>query len=247
MPTHETEAIVLKVFDHGESDKIITLYTEGYGKITAIAKGAKRSKRRFVNKLEPFSHLIITFATNKYSSMVRIDEAELLAPFPQLRSDYQRFSCASLICELVLNWLPDHDADHTLFTLLTWSMSQLGEQRPLTTLLFFHLHLLTLLGFHLHLENCQHCGGKEGPFLFHPETGGILCKGCQKTSGMAAGIPLSLGTLKILTRARDLPMTKWPRLSFSNQSIGEAKALFQAHTSYLLQRDIHSWKQINCR
>lgn len=241
----EDEAIVLKVFDHGESDKIITLYTASFGKITAIAKGAKRSKRRFVNKLEPFTHLIITFATNKYSSLVRIDEAVLLAPFAELRSDYQRFTCASLICELLLNWLPEHDSDPGIFPLLTKTMAQLGQQRPLTTLLFFHLHLLSLLGFHLHLTDCHGCGRQHGPFRFHPACGGILCPTCQQQGNGYDSTPLSMGTLKILCRARELPMAKWPRLTPSPQSIREAKTLFQVYTSYLLQRDIHSWKLLN--
>ena len=239
----ESEAIVLKVFDHGESDKIITLFTADYGKITAIAKGAKRSKRRFVNKLEPFTHLFINFATNKYSSLVRIDEAELLAPFASLRSDYQRFTCASLICELLLNWLPEHDSNQPLFPLLTQTLTQLGQQRPITTLLFFHLHLLTLLGFHLHLRDCQNCGNQQGPFYFQPASGGIWCQHCRqqnKSAPLASG--LSLGTIKILNRARELPMNKWPRLSLSPQSIKEAKSLFQGYTNYLLQRDINSWK-----
>lgn len=81
MASHESEAVVLKIFDHGESDKIITFFTSDFGKITAIAKGAKRSKKRFVAKLELFNHLQIYFADNKYSSLVRVDEAELLNPF----------------------------------------------------------------------------------------------------------------------------------------------------------------------
>ncbi len=85
-----TPAIVLKVMDFGESDKIVTFYTLGYGKLTGIAKGAKRSKKRFVNKLEYFTFLNITAVPGRRSSLSRIDQAELINPYPPLRENYQR-------------------------------------------------------------------------------------------------------------------------------------------------------------
>ena len=60
--THRTAAFVLRVLDYGESDRIVTFYTEDFGKLKGIAKGAKRSRRRFANALEPFSCLEILFS-----------------------------------------------------------------------------------------------------------------------------------------------------------------------------------------
>ena len=57
MNTHkqyQTEAIVLRLLDYGESDRIVTFCTNGYGKVRGIAKGARRSRKRFANALEPF-------------------------------------------------------------------------------------------------------------------------------------------------------------------------------------------------
>ncbi len=248
MASHETEAVVLKIFDHGESDKIITFFTSDFGKITAIAKGAKRSKKRFVAKLELFNHLQIFFADNKYSSLARVDEAELLNPFPALRSDYRRFVCSTLASELVLNWTADRDQDDNLFHLLIWTYSQLTKSDPLPTLLLFQLHLLTLLGFHLHLSSCSQCGTEVSTarnFSFFSPKNGVVCSTCtalQHTN--SANIPLSLGTIKLLEKARQLSADKWSRLHFSKQSLTETMALFQNHNAYLLQRDILSWKEL---
>lgn len=55
MPDFSTQAVVLRSVDYGDSDKIVTLFTSGYGKISAIAKGAKRSMKRFGGTLELFS------------------------------------------------------------------------------------------------------------------------------------------------------------------------------------------------
>ena len=52
--SHKTEAIVLRCLDYGESDRIVTFYTRDYGKLRGIAKGARRSRKRFANALELF-------------------------------------------------------------------------------------------------------------------------------------------------------------------------------------------------
>ena len=75
-----TEAIILKVIDHGESDKIVTFCSPLFGKQTCIAKYAKKSLKRFVNKLELFSYLELSFVPNK-SGLGWIDQADLISPF----------------------------------------------------------------------------------------------------------------------------------------------------------------------
>jgi DNA repair protein RecO (recombination protein O) len=60
--SHKTEAIVLRRFDYGESDWIVTFYTSDFGKIRGIAKGARRSQKRFANTLELFSCSHILFS-----------------------------------------------------------------------------------------------------------------------------------------------------------------------------------------
>lgn len=247
MAIHESEAIVLKIFDYGESDKIITFLTEDFGKITAIAKGAKRSKIRFVRKLELFTKLHIRFADNKHSDMVRIDEAELLAPFPTLSNDYERFLCANLVCELLINWATS-DKDRNLYNLAVWTLVNIAQHPPLSSLLLFQLHLLTILGFHLHLSSCTMCDTpmqQGGVFLFIAEKNGIVCRKCLDAQREKPHmIPLSIGSLKLLEKAREIDPDKWSRFHFSKQSLKEVTFLFKSHNHYLLQRDIISWRHL---
>lgn len=248
MAVHESEAIVLKVFDHGESDKIIVFLTAQFGKITAIAKGAKRSKIRFVGKLELFTRLNIRFADNKYSTMVRIDEAELLAPYPAIRKDYERFLCANLVSELLINWATTNDKDDNLYNLATWAITQIANDNPLSSLLLFQLHLLTILGFHLHLSSCTLCNKElqQGvDFSFVAENNGIACTSCLKGNLEENHIiALSMGSLKLLEKARQITIDKWPRFHFSKKSLKEVTMLFKYHNHYLLQRDVISWQHL---
>ncbi|MGW8193663.1 MAG: DNA repair protein RecO, partial [Desulforhopalus sp.] len=98
----ETEAIVLDCIDHGESDIIVTLFCLDGGRLSAIAKGAKKSKKRFVNKLEIFTFLHITYQRKSSTSLAFLAEAELHTGFVNIRSNLELYTIASIIREFLL-------------------------------------------------------------------------------------------------------------------------------------------------
>src|SRR3989304_581303 len=87
MPLYLTEAVVLSSMDFGESDKIVTFYTISFGKLKGIAKGAKRSKKRFGINLEPFSLVTLHFFEKKEDSLVRVSACDLINPFQAIRDE----------------------------------------------------------------------------------------------------------------------------------------------------------------
>ena len=100
MTLQSTCAIVLKVAEHGEADKLVTCYSRELGRITGLAKGAKRSARRFVNKLEEFSLLQLFYRPPRSpSGLTFIGEAELLRAHLSLRTVYPRYVVAAYLGE----------------------------------------------------------------------------------------------------------------------------------------------------
>ena len=248
MALKQTTGVVIKVIDHGESDKIVVLYGPQRGKLAGIAKGAKKSKKRFSNKLELFSRLDILFNERVRGSLVLISEAELLDSFINLRQDYDRYVGGALICELMNFWSKENDADENIYSLLIWALQELHRSDSCKTILiFFQVKLYTLLGYKLHLDSCILCGetGQPGvPYGFLPSRNGLICRGCRPAIDPKDMISLSLGTIKLLQSAQDLPLEKLNRLRFSNSSINEALVLFRAYGQYLLQREITAWNFI---
>src|SRR5260370_41782526 len=77
MPLEEsTPAIVLRARDYSESDRIVTLLTENFGKLAGIATGPKASRRRFERKLVPFSQVILYFRRRPHVQLISITRAE---------------------------------------------------------------------------------------------------------------------------------------------------------------------------
>ena len=245
MTSKKIKAVVLKVSDLGESDKIVTFYSREYGKVAGIAKGAKRSKKRFSNKLEIFSLLDILYAGRSQAGLFTIVEAELLHPFMSLRENYDRYVGAALACELIYYWSKDYDADNYIFDLLVWALQNIDRgQSSRVILIFFQIKLYTLLGYKLDLSGCIKCGiaGPSGrPYVFHSGRHGLVCRNCGPSAGSRETVSLSMNTVKLLEHAQGAAMEKLERLRFSDASIREAQLLFRMYGQYLLQREIKAF------
>lgn len=244
----QSRAIVLKVTDYGESDKIVTFYTQQFGKLKGIAKGAKRSKKRFVNKLEFFSLLDITVVPGRLSTLGRIDNASLVNSFPSLRENYHRYTAAMLVCELMDLWTRENDSDDPLFQLLCWCLHEIsGSSNISETVIFFQIKMLDILGMGLVLERCLVCGTMDQtalPYYFSPAQSGIVCSRCCRKNDVGL-ISLSMPAIKSLQMARSLPLTRLHCLKISKKSLAEAATVLKLYCNFQLQREIHSWQQFD--
>lgn len=244
----QTKAVVLKVMDYGESDKIVTFFTQDHGKLKGIAKGAKRSKKRFVNKLEFFTLLEITAVPGRRSNLYLIDQANLINPFPSLHESYQRYTGAMLVCELMDKWTRENDSDHELFGLLIWALDALCSSHQLIDILiFFHIKMLAVLGLGLQLDHCLACqedGLKDVSYWFSPALNGIVCNKCRQQKDLGQ-ITLSTTAIKTLQMALSLPLEKLTRLKISKTAQKETAKVLQLYCQFQLQRDINSWKHFD--
>ncbi len=243
-PELESDALILHCRDHGESDKIITLLTKNSGKFDGIAKGANRSKKRFVNKLELFSFLHITYQDSRTGGLSFIKEADLHTSFLRLRNDYNRYATASIIQEILLYGIGEKEPDHQVFNLTLWAFHQLDQNKQQANILYLYLiRLFDLLGYRPDLSACLGCGNSEisRGFSFNHATGGLLCNHCQM-AGAASLTPLSAGTINILKKAMHLPLEQLSRLQLSQSALAEAGKLLHRYARTLFQRELHAWK-----
>ncbi len=248
-PSHnESPALILDCFDHGESDMIVTFFSKDKGRLTGIAKGAKRSKKRFVNKLELFSHLTISYTESQHRSLVFIAEAELHASFLNLRSNIHLYNTASVIREFILVATGEREGDERIFNLLLWTLTSLEEKRPhLPVLITFLLLFFDYIGYRPNLTECLVCNQALSTgtgYHFSGMAGGIICRNCKNKERQTL-IPLSLGTIKLLNSLFDQPLARLHRLQFSAQTLKQSLTMLQEYSRQLLQRDINSWQAMH--
>src|SRR6476469_7944163 len=96
----KTEAVVLRSMRHGEADRILHLYTPNRGRVSAIAKGVRRSRSRFGGRLEPFFRLNLVLYEGR-SDLLTVTSAETLAAHPRLREHGGALDTAGRACDAV--------------------------------------------------------------------------------------------------------------------------------------------------
>ena len=148
MNSYKTEGVVLKRSNFGEADRIITLYTKHYGKITGLAKGIRKLTSRKRGALEIFNQVIFFVAKGK--GMEIITEAEVLNPFSSWRKDLKKVGVAYEFCEMVDKLTAEGIAQPEVYELLVTALNRLGtisrEELPAVIERFAGL-LLKQLGF----------------------------------------------------------------------------------------------------
>ena len=242
-----TEAIVLKTIDYGESDQIVTFYTREYGKIKGIAKGARRSKKRFVNALEPFSCSEINFSRRNPDNLDFIDGCDVSSHFPEIRSSLEKTLAASYLIELMDQFTPENKKSEGSFQLLH-DFLVLMEKKTLSDALlrFFEIRLLRISGYDPVLDYCISCRAplENGTtYRFDSVKGGIICNSCK--TGTSDAIPVSLGTIKTLLLGREMEAESLGRLIFTAQSAEESRRILSHFIRHILGRELKSLNVLN--
>lgn len=156
-----TQAIVLRVTDYGESDRIVTLLTERHGKVSALARGAKKSRKRFGAALGLFG--CGEAALRERSDLWILEELHAQRGFLRLGQELGRFGHACYVCELCQQLCPPHEPEPQIYALLIAFLGRLDElplsDRPtVAPLRSFELRLLDAVGLGLSLRYCAACG-----------------------------------------------------------------------------------------
>jgi DNA repair protein RecO (recombination protein O) len=243
-----TEAIVLRLLDYGESDRIVTFCTPDHGKLRGIAKGARRSRRRFVNTLEPFCCSRILFSRRNPDSLALIEEAEAIDHFPAIRADLERTLAASYLIDLTDHFLPEDKKSPEVFHLLQAFLRLFeAEASPSEALLrFFELRLLKLVGYDPRLDRCLCCRqpvGDAPAYRFRAVDGGLTCPSCGAAAPGA--VDVSLGTVRTLLMAREMAIESLGRLLLSPQSAEESRRLLAHFIRHLLGKEPKSLHVLN--
>ena len=243
MPLHKTPAVVLRSMPYGESDQIVTLYTLAFGKIKGIAKGAKRSRKRFGNTLEICSYITATFFEKETADLVRLSHSELVRSFEGLRGDITKLAWASYLIELVNALTAERIKNRGLFRLLIVFLNFINRGNLKEEIQrVFEVRLLSLLGYQPQFNHCTRCQkGLSGErFFFSAREGGVLCPSCA--AHLPDLLPVSLGTIKTLLLAQSIPLEKVGRISFSPQSLKESQAVLTLFLQQYLGKELKSQK-----
>jgi DNA repair protein RecO (recombination protein O) len=206
-----TEAVVLKATKFGDSSKIVRLYTRQYGKLSVIAKGARKPMNRFGSALDPMNHVVAVVYKKEHRDLHLLSQCDLLVSHHRLSDDMERMASALSVIELVDAVTHGEERNDLLFAMITRSLEALttATSNAMNVFYMFEVRLLELLGYKPGFNECVQCGlsldesvRRGSDVRLHPGKGGALCPRCSERAGgfetLSAG---ALQTLQMLQAA----------------------------------------------
>jgi len=141
------EGFIIRKKLYGESDYILTIFTREMGKISGLAKYAKKSKKRFGGRLEPFLLLKI-FIKRNTGKFNLINDVELIKSFQNIYEDLESFLISSFILEHIDILTPEYEPMEDLFELTITSFEKINRgESILPVLLSFQIRALGICGY----------------------------------------------------------------------------------------------------
>ncbi len=178
-------AFLLRVVNYRESDRIVTLYTRELGRVGAMAKAARGSRRRFAGALEYFVLFdALLTAPSREGRLYGLTETTLRHSHAGLAANLEALSAAASLLELVAGATPEGEPDARLFDGLAAGISTLAGSTPLCARAVFITCALSILrrtGFAVSTGGCNICGAPlpEGrSAYFDAARGGVVCTSC---------------------------------------------------------------------
>lgn len=200
------QGVVIRSINLGEWDKLLTVFSEGRGKIKVVAKGARKVQSRYASLTQPFCN--ITFTVYSGKSIHTFGQVTLIESYRAIREDLTKMAYGLYMLELIDIALEDEQAHDDILSLLIACLHILSLTEHVELLLsFFLLRLLNRLGWWLSLAQCPVCGAKSGT-RFSIEHLGFPCAQCQRSYSDAL-VTLSSDGLALL---RELSGNDWLRI-----------------------------------
>lgn len=181
--TISTQALVLRRVDYSETDLVLTFFTEAVGKVSALARGARRSQRRFGGALEAMHTLAIRVDERASAELMTLREASIVVPRRQLVGDLDCIEAAGQALAWVRRVAPARTAEPDLWRVVHDLLARLDTPGVVARreLAVAGLRLLSALGWGIDFSRCVRCGRPYEPgrgAFIDPARGGLVCRAC---------------------------------------------------------------------
>lgn len=171
------EGIVIRTIPYGETNKIVTLFTEEAGKVTAMARGAKKPRSKLSAVTQPFTfgHYLI----RQGRGMGTISQGDTILSMRYLRENLEATAHASYIVEIIDKLVEQQVRSAGIYRLLADALKAINEEYPPEVItLFVEWKMLRVAGIHATLNECASCGATDGEFGFSFQEVGFICHRC---------------------------------------------------------------------
>ncbi|GAB3795405.1 DNA repair protein RecO [Virgibacillus kimchii] len=220
------EGVIIKSNDYGESHKIVTVFSKKLGKISALARGAKKPKSRMAAVTQPF--IVGQFYMYVNSGLSTIQQGEVVNSFRAVREDIVKTAFTAYIVELTDKLTDSQSPDGFLYEELLDTMRWIETNEDTAVpIMMYELKIFKRGGFAPTVDSCINCGGIKGLTSFSVREAGLLCNGCEGLDPNAFSI--SPAVAKLLYTFSKVELKRVGTISVKQENVNLLRKIIDAH------------------
>ena len=235
MANVKTKGIIIAENNLGDFDKMLTMLTPGLGKISCVAKGARRPKSALLGgtQLFCFGEYVMFSGTNTY----HINSCETIEIFYKIRTDLDKLKYAIHIDKIIQDVTQENQNSYKILQLFLNTLYIISEtNKDLEFILsIFKFRLLSLLGFFPQIEKCLVCGEHENLNFFSIQQNGFKCRTCGKQDTSA--ISINESTKNAIKYTFYSPPKKLYNFELKEESLEEYKLISKIYFNEKLEKE----------
>ncbi len=176
----EVTGIVTREIKYGDSSRILTVITKELGKISVLAGGARSNKSGFLTATQLFTYGEFALFQSRGKSLYKINSADILCPFSNLRNSLEAMAYASYFCEVANRVIPEDSPDPEQMQLLLNALYLLMEEKlPMEQIKgVYEFRTLSVQGLLPEFSQCSRCETTENLTFFDPRENTVYCRDC---------------------------------------------------------------------
>lgn len=229
----KTTCLVLRTTDYRDSDKMLTLFSREYGKLSALARGAKKGKLKFVSQPMFVGEFLLTGKTDK----LYVSQAAQRRSYFSVASDFSKFANAGIMLECTELFLTDEPSPK-LFALIVNCLEEIKNGvNPAEVLAYFLVKILCISGYEPHMDSCINCGSTCLEY-FSDELGSVVCKDC-KVNG---DIRLTGGMISLIHKSKSCVPKSFDLSEFNQNTKERVCNMMIKFIEHICERQLKSTK-----
>jgi DNA repair protein RecO (recombination protein O) len=232
----KASALVLRAIEFSETSAVVTLFTREFGRISGMAKGARRPKGPFEHALDLLGQCRIVFLRKSSGALDLLTEAKLERRFRPRGRDLASLYAGYYVAELLLELTHDYDPHPELYDRAVETLARLMQGDAVSAVVLrFELAVLKLLGHLPSLSACAECGNPLGGtprVSFGLLAGGALCEQCR--AGKRKLVSVSRAAIDTLARFAELNGEVESALDLPQAVRGELRGVVNNYLTHLV-------------
>ena len=235
MSNAKTNGIIIAEHNLGDFDKMLTMLTPGAGKISCVAKGARRPKSSLLagTQFLCFGEYIMFKGTNTY----HINSCETIEIFYELRTDLDKLKYAMHIVKIVQDVTQENQNCYRILQLLLNTLYTIANSDKDLDLVLstFKLRLLSILGFTPKIQKCVNCGEEQEVYKFSLKDNGFKCDNCSKQD--KSTISMSKSSQNAIIYSITAPPKKLFSFNLKDEALEEFKLISKLYFNEKLEKE----------